>query len=469
MKSLNSWFDVSKKGLAELQSGKPKHFVARELIQNAWDEDTTVCDVHIVYDTKERKATVMVEDDNPDGFKDLADAYTLFAPTYKRDNPEKRGRFNLGEKQVFSICEEAIISTTKGYLHFTKNGKRKQSASMRNKGSVVIAILKMTKHECEEMLDIVKTYIVPEGIRFIVNDEEIHCRKSLKRIKVSLTTEIRENEVFKKALRMTTVDIYKKSEKAILYEMGIPVTEIGCEFDINVNQKIPLSIDRDTVSQTYLSALFAEVLNVTYELITEDKSSDQWIREATSNNRIIDNAVKTIINKRYGDKVVVANPFDRNSIDRAIASGYKVITGNEMSKEEWENVRESEAIKSSSELFGSNFVNSTPYAPDENMKDVAELAKKIARHCFNTKIGVYFAKWKGGVGAEFGENNLTFNVQNLGKKFFDPPVSEKTIDLIVHEIGHLKGNHTEMNYHQALTKMAGKLTMTAIENKSFFD
>ena len=35
----SSWFEVSKEGLKQLQLGKPKHYVARELIQNAWDED----------------------------------------------------------------------------------------------------------------------------------------------------------------------------------------------------------------------------------------------------------------------------------------------------------------------------------------------------------------------------------------------------------------------------------------------
>lgn len=31
-----SWFEASKEGLRELQEGKPKHFIARELIQNAY-------------------------------------------------------------------------------------------------------------------------------------------------------------------------------------------------------------------------------------------------------------------------------------------------------------------------------------------------------------------------------------------------------------------------------------------------
>jgi len=42
MKSKN-WFEVSREGLRQLQAGKSKDFVVRELIQNAWDEDISIC------------------------------------------------------------------------------------------------------------------------------------------------------------------------------------------------------------------------------------------------------------------------------------------------------------------------------------------------------------------------------------------------------------------------------------------
>jgi hypothetical protein len=56
----------------------------------------------------------VVEDDAPEGFYDLTHAYTMFARTRKRSSPDKRGRFNLGEKQVLALCREARIVTTKG-------------------------------------------------------------------------------------------------------------------------------------------------------------------------------------------------------------------------------------------------------------------------------------------------------------------------------------------------------------------
>ena len=52
-------------------------------------------------------ADLTVEDDSPEGFRDLSHAYTLFAKSYKRGNPEQRGQYNFGEKLVLAVCEPA--------------------------------------------------------------------------------------------------------------------------------------------------------------------------------------------------------------------------------------------------------------------------------------------------------------------------------------------------------------------------
>lgn len=459
-----NWFTVSKEGLKQLQLGKPKHFVARELIQNAWDEEIKVCKFES--DWKGGISIISVEDDNREGFKDLRDAFTLFAPTYKRANPEKRGRFNLGEKQALAICEVAKIETTKGTVSFDKTG-RKESRKKRKIGSKITVELKMKKSEYDEMLEVIKNYLVPEKIVFLVNNEKISYSKPFKSIRIQLPTVIQKEGILKKAFRMTKVNILKADEKSFLYEMGIPVVETECKFGIDVQQKIPLSIDRDSVPHSYVAALYAEVLNGTFEEITEDESSQTWIREATANKRISSEAVKFIVNKRYGDKVVVANPFDRSSIDDAISSGYRVITGNELSKEEWTNIRKAEAIPSSSEVFRHRTVSAIVCEPDENMKEVAELSKKIAKKCLGIDIQVDFAKWDG-VAAQYGDKVLTFNVQMLRKAFFNPSLSSRTLDLILHEIAHEKGQHTEKSYQEAITRMSGELIMLALENQVFF-
>ena len=74
------WFEVDKEGLAKLCARRGKVFVIHELLQNCWDLDgagTTKVTFQPV--TGRPLATLTVEDDDPNGFADLAHAYTLFA------------------------------------------------------------------------------------------------------------------------------------------------------------------------------------------------------------------------------------------------------------------------------------------------------------------------------------------------------------------------------------------------------
>lgn len=462
-----SWFEVSKEGLKELQEGKPKHFIARELIQNCWDEHIKVCSFNAKWN--KGQVTIEVMDDNPTGFRDLSDAFTLFKSTLKRSDPTKRGRFNIGEKQVLSLCDRAIIATTKGTVIFDKKG-RIMSKARQDIGSKITVSVKMSRYDFDEMLMIVKKYLVPKHIRFLVNGEVITYQKPYKMITTTLLTENEVNGIFSRTQRKTNVHVLKANGTSMLYEMGLPISEIDCQFDVDVQQKVPLSIDRDTVPTSYLKALFAEVLNATYQDVESENSSEVWIRQAMGDKRIKQEAVKEIVNKRYGEKVVVANPFDPISVDDALSNGYNVVHGQEMSKEEWENIRKAGAIPSSTDLFGKGFAMATPCEPTTEMEKVAVLAKKIAKRLLGIDLMVLFIKsLQASEGADFGNNTLTFNVSRLGNKFFHTPVSQETIDLICHELGHHAGHHTESKYHKLLTKMAGQLVMIALTEPTFFE
>lgn len=459
-----SWFEVSREGLRQLQEGNPKHFIARELVQNAWDESTKSCEVKAAW--ARGRAQIQVLDDSPEGFRNLADAFTLFAPTYKRADPTKRGRFNIGEKQVLSVCESARISTTKGSLFFDKGGRR-QSRKARGSGSEITVTVKMSRAEFDELLEAVKSYLVPEDVKFTVNDEVIAYRKPYKIIEATLPTVVEQAEALRRTQRKTFIHILKPERKARLYELGIPVTEIDCRFDIDVQQKVLLSNDRETVPLSYLTTLYAEVLNTTHEDVAPEQASDMWIREAAKHERISPEAVRSIVRKRYGEKVVVANVRDMNSIDEALSHGYKVVYGNEMSKEEWDNVRKADAMPASSEVFGTGIAGAKPVEPDSNMRAVEQLVKTIAERCLGIEVGVRFASWQG-VAAQYGDRTLTFNVGALGRKFFEPVVGARIIELVVHELAHERGHHTEASYHETITKMTGQLVMLALDEPDFF-
>ena len=77
MTTKNNWFEVSKPGLAQLLDGKSRTFAIAELLQNAWAQNVSSVSVKIA---KEKGSAYRVEviDDDPDGWRDIADAFTLF-------------------------------------------------------------------------------------------------------------------------------------------------------------------------------------------------------------------------------------------------------------------------------------------------------------------------------------------------------------------------------------------------------
>lgn len=466
-KKSSTWFEVDKEGLKSLQLGKPKAYVIRELIQNAWDEKITTCEVQTEYNRG--IALISVEDDNPEGFRDLKDSFTLFKHTYKRLDSTKRGRFNIGEKQVIAICSKAMIETTKGTVVFDSKG-RFASNKKREIGSKVTVYVNMTREEYNEILENIKLYLSPKNIITLINGQKLEYKEPYKIIEATLLTEIEENRILKKTLRKTQIHVHKVDGDSYIYEMGIPVMKIECQFSIDIQQKIPLNVDRETVSPSFLKSVFAEVLNATYEDVSSDNSSQLWIRDATSDKRIQADALKNVIKKRFGDKVVVANPFDRNSIDEAISHGYKVVSGSELSKEEWKNIKDNDLMQSTSDLFGATFTSAETISELSPSQMVVKVyAQKIALRLLKIDLRVTFVKSNATAMAQYNKENqtLTFNVSKLPNTFFDNYI--ETTSKILHELGHQFGNHTEHSYHEALTNMAQELIMIALKEPEFFE
>jgi len=467
MKTKN-WFEVDKNGLAQIQGDKPKTYILRELIQNAFDEDISECGVYLQIEGGKIKATVV--DDSPEGFRDLTDSFTLFKETYKRSEPTKRGRFNLGEKQAIARCINAYIETTKGAVAFDKDGRHTKRAR-RTKGSLVSVLFQANKSDFNEIFIALRNYLPPKHIKFTINGEQVPSREPTKTVSATLMTENNEAGVFKRTTRKTAIHIHRPNGVAYLYEMGLPVTTIECKYSIDVQQKVPLSIDRETVPEAYLKDVYAEVLNVMADELQGAEASETWVRLGSEDERVQKEALRQVIQQRFGDKVVVANPFDKVSIDDALAHGYKTVYGSEMSADEWQRIKDFGLIQSSSEVFSHEFVSAEPYEPNEAMIKVAELAKKIAQRFLNISLKTAFlSSPQATTAASYNPatKTLTFNVAKLGTLFFIPPANPKVLSLILHELGHENGLHTESSYHETITDLAGKLVITAINEPEFF-
>lgn len=483
-KKSNNWFEVSKEGLAKLMERKGKAFIVYELLQNAWDQNITRVDLQITPVTLSPKVEITVSDDDPDGFKDLSHAFTLFAESDKKSNPSKRGRFNLGEKLVLSCCETATIRTTTGSILFGKGGVRKKTSCKTERGSIFNAILKMTRVEYMQVCSSIKSLIPPKGIITTFNGRELTQREPITSFEVSLSTEISDKDGnLKKTARKTIVNVYepKEGEVPSIYEMGIPIVEQSEDkYHVDVQQKIPLNMDRDNVTPKYLRTIRTEVFNHTIDLLDEEDVTEVWVKEATSSEDCSDIAIIKSLDLRFGKKRVIFDPSDPEANKKAVSQGYTVIPGKSLSKAEWANVKRSRAALPAGQVTPSDRILSSrdgvPPIPfhllSKKQKQVVIFANNYAAALMDIDIDVNIIDLRTEKSlAWYGSRRLTFNLSRLGLRFFEnfPENKEKVIDLCIHEFGHeYSKDHLSTEYYRALTKLGARSTMIALERPDFF-
>lgn len=476
-----SWFDVDKEGLAKLVERRGKVFVLHELLQNAWDTSATSVKVTLMAATGRRGiASLIVEDDHPDGFKNLSHAYTLFAESEKKADKKKRGRFNFGEKLALALCESAEIRSTRGTVHFKKNGEREESA--RGKlpyGSIFFADVRMTLEEMEAALHEVNKVLPPGHVNTVINDQRIPSRQPLVTISTAfLKTEVAdEHGYLRSRYEETTVELHRvrQYEKATLYEMGIPVVELGDDpYHVNVMQKIPLTMERDGVPPSYLRDVRTLVLDKMVKNLSREEVSRRWANEAIEEAR--PEAVKIAMETRFG-QAVISDPSDREAENIAKAQGYAVVPGGTFSADAWTNIKRAGALLPAGQVTPSP----KPFSPDgrplklvpwlewtDDMKFFGKLVALVAEAAELDKPLVQFTKdvtW--GFAAAYSKiGEITVNAGRLGARWFQPVNRRAQVELLIHELGHHFGHHLESSYHDALCRIGASLATLAARREA---
>ncbi|MBS1790488.1 MAG: hypothetical protein JST85_22395 [Acidobacteria bacterium] len=476
-----NWFDVDKEGLAKLVEKRGREFVVFELIQNAWDQRVSRVEIQLDMLPQRPLARITVLDDDPQGFANLSDAYTLFAESNKKVDPEKRGRFNLGEKLVLALCEEAEVSTTTGTVCFTKQGRRRRRAKL-EAGSRFSATIRMTREQHNQVCEHIYTLLPPVGIITTFNGVELAPRQPLYEFEAKLPTEIADEEgILRSRVRSTRIRVHgtEAGQAALLYEMGIPVVATGDLYHVDIGQKVPLNMDRDNVSATFLRQVRTLVLNEMHDRMMPDDANTLWVREAASDRRVSDAAVRTIIKYRFGEKCVIRDPSDPEANNIAVSKGYTLIAGGALTAGEWDNLKRAGAALPAGQVTPSP----KPFHPDgeslqtlpENeytpgIKQTVAYAKALARELFGVEIRVVIANdrgWK--FSACYGESELTLNLAKLGHGWFDDGPTERVNELLIHEFGHhFSGNHLSEEYHRALCRLGARMTRLALKQPSLF-
>jgi hypothetical protein len=463
-----NWLDVDMEGMRKVLERRGKQLAIYELVQNGWDEDVTKVEVALTR-PENGSLELVVSDDSQEGFRDLTDAYTMFAESPKKPDPQKRGAFNVGEKYVLALCHEASITTTTGRVTFDDSGRHRTGNVKRERGSEFRGLLRLKIEEWEAMCKAAMRLIPPVATFF--NGKEIPPRIPLRTWTATLPTVKGDEEGnLRRTERQTIVSVYAvlPGETPTLYEMGIPVVEIDTKYHVSIGQRVPLNIDRDNVTPAYRSAVLVEVLNNTVDLLTEEDAKATWVTVGADDERVTDDAITAVLDKRYGENRFSYDPNDPEAAKIAISKGGVIVHGSSMPAGMWENSRRAGAIappppspKAHFSEFGKGPIDLSKWT--EGMHNFAEFARIFALVVIGKPISISFYSDSGGQGWQgcYGSNSLKVAKKQCGgNKFFDGDFESRVFDwteLLIHELAHDKvSDHLSSEFHEECCRLGAK-------------
>ena len=483
----DNWFDVSREGLRAQMSARPKYHILFDLIQNVWDEissGATICRITFGHVGRNR-CRLIVEDNSPIGVRNPTDIWTMFAPSYKKDNPTQRGCFNIGEKLGLAWCYEATIATTTASVTFLPNGKKKVNRHRKRKeGTVVEFELTFSKDDFDEVESMVDMLLVPPEIETIYNDRKLEPRIPLK-IAEGVMLKTVQGDGLTPTKRKTDIHVHepREGETPYLYEMGIPVVPCDLPWHVDIQQRLQQNWNRDNVHASLLEKVGVAVMNEAFDKIeTPEQANELWARKATADPDCEKDAFNHSMDLRFSKKRVAYDPSDKEANSKAVAKGYRVVHGGNMSGGEWDNAKTYGSVKPAGQVFPTPHVYSDD--PDAEMEEVvpckdwplkvkyaARHAQMLAKELMGVTISVKVVRWGPAVGfrACYGHRQLTMDIDKCFNRIVDKP-TVKYHSLVIHEFGHQDDddNHLDDTYYKALSDLGAKLGDLCLNKPELF-
>ena len=468
-KGNKDWFKVDTEGFKTqmMQIG-----IARlicEIISKSFDEDS-VKNIKVEIEKHGNVFHVKVNDDG-NGFRNLKEIYTLYADSYKRADPTKRGRFNLGEKQFIALCLDAYIKT--GKVNVVFKGKRREIKRLSKKfeGTEVFGRIKPEiETSKDEVMNFLERIAVPSDKKLFVNGVEKLPTEIVKSFNAKLKTPIASKGKYQRLVNrerdteVQLIDLSSDEEQGWLYEKGIPICPLvdNIRWHINVQQKVPQVMERNVVNAGYLKSVYSAVAENCVDMITDEDAGQSWVSDALESTS--GDTSRKLLEKRYGNENVIISGTDYRANERAIELGSHLIGGNELSKDIKANLLSNGVLDYASKKFGTNEIEiAESVEENSSMRFFAEICKEVARDSLKKEISVRFVTTKHtNELASYGGSALYWNVGKLGgKSVFDNPSSPYLLGILIHELAHDKfGNndgfaHLSHEYLHEQERVAG--------------
>lgn len=477
--SKKNWFEVDADGFGQINAKKDRGRTILELVQNAVDEDgTTTVEILLEAIAGRSAARLVVLDDNPEGFADMRDIFTMYLASKKKSDPTKRGYMNVGEKVVLSQCSSAQITTTKGTVVFDKDG-RKQTRRVREAGSEFKGEMRMTRSELDDASKTIRSLIPPDGVTISFNGEVLQHRQPVREVESRLPTVVPDEDGdMRRTERKTTVRIHavRDGEVATLYEMGIPVVETGDKYHVDIQQKVPLNTDRDNVTPAYLQKVRVLVLNEMHTYLSRKDATEPWTRSAAGDRDCSEEATRTVAETRFGEGAVAYDPSDPEANKLSTAEGRPVIHGGSCSAGEWNNMKKAGVAPPAGQVTPSDPDSVVPprHLPESEWTDgirlVVRYAGAVAKELLGEPVSVEILNNATcGTLADYKRGRLRLNVGRLGRGWFNLGITTEVDELLIHEFAHhYESDHLSERYYDACCRLGARLKHLAIENPDFF-
>lgn len=444
-KEYDGRFEIDTEGFKIQMSEMEPYRIVQEIIANSFDEPS-VTEINC-YLRHDRSYFTMSIQDNGKGFRSIKDVFTLFRNSYKRKDVQQRGRFNLGEKEVMAVAYDGFIRSRDWKVEFYENKRRETKNLDDNHGTTVEARFLWDSTQIDIITKQLQKLIVPNKQTLEINGKPVEKKTIARTIKGKLWTVIEDDESKQMVRRLieTKVDVYEKDqdELAWIFEMGVPVQQLekhlNVQWHVDIQQKIPLEIKRDVVSDTYLIDIYALLANKCYDLVPKEKAGAKWINRSMV--RIDAEPAKDLLKKQYGtDKLYIPSKVDFEANESVNKVGGQTILPNTLDRDERTHLREISVVKLATDDFGSGI--SKEYKEIEitpQMEKYFQVVKLVAKDTIKKDIEINVCDSDITHPAWYSGSNLTYNIRFLAgrKKFFDR-FTERGIGIIVHELSHDK-------------------------------
>ena len=361
-------FTVDPQGLRELEEGRAVWRAPLELVSNVFDEARgygdddrarpTRCDIVIEPITGSRAHRYMVSDDGA-GFRDSRDVYTLFAPTAKRSTVAVAGRFNAGEKQLIAVSKTAVVRTGSTTTTFENDRRTVQKHRTPHTGTSVDCVMRWTVAEAEAVVEAIKRCRPPQGLTVTLNGETLpSVAEAHAVVRVSLPTVLLSEGQMRPTVRKTNVTVLTcpKETEPWLFELGVPVTKIGGEFQygLDVGQKVPLPQSRDTVAQSWLDKCIGRVIEAAlldgHDILSTEDADRSYVKAAlehVQDPEAVDKAVDSI----HGEDAV-RRSSDPVANFRAELAGHTLVSGRTLGPKFRDALGRSDRLPTSKAAYG---------------------------------------------------------------------------------------------------------------------